>query len=194
MRQQPQNFVNIGDAEGLSPFIASSPSVLPRPRVSFRYHRHALHEIAYRLRRRSDPAAAGRNVGHDPRLRAQHRAGADGDVVGEADLPSHHDEISHFRAAGNAGLPGDQAVPADADVVRDLHQIVDLGALADDGVAGRAAVDRGVGADLDVILNDDPAGLRNFLMASRRRQIAEAVLADARAGMDDHAIADQGMQ
>ena len=80
------------------------------------------------------------------------------------------------------------------DVVRDLHQIVDLGALADDGVAGRAAIDRGVGADLDVVLNDDSPGLRNFLVAARRRQIAEAVLADARAGMDDHAVADQRVE
>ena len=79
-------------------------------------------------------------------------------------------------------------------VVCDLDEIVDLGALADDGVAGRAAVDRRIGADFDVVLNDDAPGLRDFLMSLRTRQIAEAVLADASAGMDDHAVADQSVQ
>ena len=77
---------------------------------------------------------------------------------------------------------------------RDLHQIVDLGALADDGVADRAAVDRGVGADLDVVLDDDAADLRHLRDArAAPGTIAEAVLADARAGMDDDAVADQRM-
>ncbi len=57
-----------------------------------------------------------------------------------------------------------------------------------------AAIDRRVGADLDIVLDDDAAGLRNLLMALRTWQIAETVLADAGAGMDDHAIADQRMQ
>ena len=43
--------------------------------------------------------------------------------------------------------------PADLHVVPDLHQIVDAGAGADDGVFQRAAVDGGVGADLDVVLD-----------------------------------------
>ena len=115
-------------------------------------------------------------------------------MIGDADFAAQHHEISQPRAARNADLPGDHAVPADDDVVRDLHKIVDLGALADDGVAGRAAVDRDVGADFHVVLNDDAADLRDFPMALRRRQIAEPVLADAGAGMDDHAVADQRVQ
>ncbi len=70
-----------------------------------------------------------------------------------------------------------QAMPADRAVVSDLDEIVDLGALADDRIAGRAAVDRGVGADFDVVLNDDAPGLRNFLMAS-------AAMADSRSRPD----------
>ena len=49
-----------------------------------------------------------------------------------------------------------------ADVVRDLHQIVDLGAFADDGITGRAAVDRGIGADFHVVLDDDPPASAEF--------------------------------
>ena len=62
------------------------------------------------------------------------------------------------------------AVPPDLHIVADLHQIIDLGALADHRVAQRAAVDRGAGADLDIVLNDDPAQLRNFDMAGRAKR------------------------
>ena len=77
------------------------------------------------------------------------------------------------------------------DVVADLDEIVDLGALADHRVAAGAAVDRRVGADLDVVLDDDPADLRHLEVAARAHGEAEAVLADAHAGMDDDAVADQ---
>ena len=75
---------------------------------------------------------------------------------------------------------------------RDLHEIVDLGALADHGVADRAAVDRGVGADLDVVLDDDAPDLRD-LADGRSRPCTKPkpscpMLA---AGMHDHAVADQ---
>ena len=48
--------------------------------------------------------------------------------------------------------------------------------------------------DFDVVLDDDAARLRDFLMALRTGQIAKAVLTDARARIDDDAIANQGMQ
>ena len=57
-------------------------------------------------------------------------------------------------------LRHDDAMAPDRHVVADLDQIVDLGALADHGVADRAAVDGGAGADLDVVLDDDPADLQ----------------------------------
>ena len=85
-------------------------------------------------------------------------------------------------------------MPADRTVVSDLDQIVDFGAFADDRVARGAPIDRRIGADFDVVLNDGPPRLRDFLVTLRRRQIAEAVLADACAGMDDHPVADQSVQ
>ena len=109
------------------------------------------------------------------------------------DLTAQHGKISHRHAARYADLGDDQAMPSDRAVVSDLDEIVDLGSLADDRIARRAAVDRGIGADFDVVLNDDAPGLRDLLMASRRRQITETVLADANAGMDDNAVADQGV-
>ena len=80
---------------------------------------------------------------------------------------------------------------ANHDVVADLHEIVDLRALADHGVAVRAPIDRHPGADLDVVLNDDAADLRHFEMPPRPEGEPEAVLADMRAGVNDHPVADQ---
>ena len=78
-------------------------------------------------------------------------------------------------------------------IVADLDLIVDFGALADHGVAQAAAIDGGAGADLDVVLDQHPAGLGHLQMALRTEEHeAIAVLADAAAGMDQHIIADQG--
>ena len=85
------------------------------------------------------------------------------------------------------------AVPADLAVVSDLAKIIDLARFADHGVPDAAAVDRHAGADLDVVLDDDAAGLRNLLLRGIFG-VAETVLADAAAGMDDDAIADQRMR
>ena len=48
------------------------------------------------------------------------------------------------------------------DVVADLHEVVDLGAGADPRLAHRGAVDGGVGADLDVVLDHHRADLRHL--------------------------------
>jgi hypothetical protein len=85
-------------------------------------------------------------------------------MVGNAYLAGQHRKISHRHAARNADLGDNQTMPPDRAVVSDLDKIVDLGALADDGVASRAAIDRRIGADLDLILDYDAPGLRNFLM------------------------------
>ena len=136
---------------------------------------------------------AGGNVVHDAAAGRDHRAGPDRDVVGNADPSAHHHVVSDRAAARNAGMRGKHAMPADLDVVRDLDEVVDLGPLPDHGVADGAAVDGGIGADLDVVLDDDAADLRNLAVAAGARQIAEAILPDAHAGMDDDAVADQRM-
>jgi hypothetical protein len=51
---------------------------------------------------------------------------------------------------------------ADDDVVADLDEVVDFGAFADDGFAETGAVERGVGADLDVVVDHDAADLGIF--------------------------------
>jgi len=67
-----------------------------------------------------------------------------------------------------------------------------FGAFADHGIAQAAAVDGGVGAHLDMVLDQDPAGLRHLQMAlGAEENEAIAVLPDAAAGMDQDVVADQ---
>jgi hypothetical protein len=82
-------------------------------------------------------------------------------------------------------------MPADHHVVGNLHQIVDLRAFADHGVAVAATVNGAVGADLDVVLNDDAPGLRHLEMAVGARNEAEAILADPDPGVQHHPVADE---
>src|SRR5271156_3849292 len=137
------------------------------------------------------PAGACWNIRHDTGLGADHRARTNGKMVGDTYLSAKHGEISDLHAASYAGLRRNKAMPPDRAVVCDLDQIVDLGALTDGRIAGGAAVDRRIGSDLDIVLNDHAPRLGNLLVTSWRRQIAKAVLADPGARMDDHAVTDQ---
>src|SRR5262249_42421091 len=116
------------------------------------------------------------------------------DVPDHAGFGAHHDVVAELGRAGDAALGHDDAMPSDHDVVGDLHQVVDLGAVADHRVSERAAVDGGVGADLDVVADDDAADLGPLAPASGAHREAEAVLPDAGAGVNDAAVADDGMR
>ena len=128
---------------------------------------------------------------HHATLRTKLRSSSYGDVIGNADFAAKHDEVTQYGAPRYTDLPGNQAVSSDAHVVCYLHEVVDLSAFADNGITGRTAVDGGVGAYFYVVLDDDPPALRNLQVAGGRWEIAEAVLTNTRAGMDDDAIADQ---
>src|SRR5262249_1565365 len=75
-------------------------------------------------------------------------------------------------------------------VVADLHEVVDLGPAADDGLAEGGPVDRGVGADLDVVLDADDPDLRDLAVAAAVPDVPEAVRTDDRAGVEDAAVPD----
>src|SRR5690606_15527475 len=91
------------------------------------------------------------------------------------------------------GLGGQRGVAADLDIVRDLDQIVQFSAAADHGLAQGGAIDGGVGADLDVVLDHHHAQLRNFVIAAVAKGKAKAVGADHSAAMDDDPIADAAL-
>ena len=77
---------------------------------------------------------------------------------------------------------------ADHDVVPDLDEIVDFCATADFCVAQGAPVDGAVGADLNIVLDDYSADLRNLAVVVLIENVAEPVRADHRAGVDADAL------
>ena len=81
-------------------------------------------------------------------------------------------------------------MPAHDHVVRHMDEVVDLRAFANDGGAERAAVNGGIGADLDVVVDDDIAELKHFPVAALVQHVTEAVRADDGAGMDGDAMAE----
>ena len=93
-------------------------------------------------------------------------------------------------AAGDADLGGHQHVAADADAMPDLHQVVQLGPGTDARLAHRRPVHRGVGAELDVVLDDHRRHLRNLLVrAIATPDEAIAVTADDHAVLQDDPVA-----
>src|SRR5581483_9266723 len=119
------------------------------------------------------------------------RALADSDVIVDAHSGAKHHEIPEGHAAGNPSLRHKNAMATDFNIVSDLHQVVDLCSLPDNGVADRAAVDGGAGADFDIVLDNHPSDLRHLDMDRTPHDVAESVLADAAAGVNDDAVADE---
>ena len=79
---------------------------------------------------------------------------------------------------------------ADMHVVRHLYLVVELHTLLDHGVVQRAAVDGGIGADLDMIADDHTADLLNLQPPACIHRKAETVGTDHRAGMHDDMSSD----
>src|ERR1700686_111100 len=129
------------------------------------------------------PAPAGRNVVLDRTHRRDLGAVADMEMIVDSHLGAQRHIVADRQAAREPDLGREQAMPADGHIVTDLDLIVDFGAFADHGIAPTAAghggalaepgtaqpaaVDGGARADLDVVLDQPPAGLRHFQMALR---------------------------
>src|SRR5260221_10552105 len=144
-------------------------------------------------RRKAADRLARRDIAKDAAMRRHPRSLAQCQVTGQAALPTDHDEIVELGAARDANLRDDHATPANNDVVPDLHQIINHRAVADHRVEPGTAVDRGIGADLDIVADDDAAELRHPDMTAGIRREAEAFLSDTRPRQDAHPIADQAV-
>jgi len=73
---------------------------------------------------------------------------------------------------------------ADYNVVRDLNEIVDLHATSDDRFTEGRPIHCGIGADFNVILDDDDPRLWNLDPLLARTRITEAVAADYNTGVE----------
>src|SRR5579875_413823 len=169
-----------------------STLVIPLLRQAPQGGGHAM-EFAHREGGRPEHRLARGHVTHDSGLGADLGARADIEMTDETALTADHHEVAQPGAAGNSCLRDEHALAPDPDVVPDLHEIINHRARADDGVGAGAAVDGGVGADLDVVADDHPAELRHLDEGFLIGREAEAVLAEPRAGIDAHTVAYQAV-
>jgi hypothetical protein len=95
-------------------------------------------------------------------------------------------------AAGDAGLRGDDHVRPYAHVVADVNEVVEFRAVGDACFFECAAINGGIGADLDIVFNEQRALLRELRIRAgfRIAHVAEAVGAEHTAGVNDHTIAE----
>ena len=114
------------------------------------------------------------------------------DVPGGAGLSGQRHMMPHGHAPGNPGLGSDQTVFADYIVMGNMHKIIDFGAPLHDGAPSGRPVDRGIGADFHIVLNNDIADLRHLQVFAVNGDKTEAVATQHGAALDDHPVAQNG--
>ena len=72
-----------------------------------------------------------------------------------------------------------------------LHLIINLGSRANYGITHRSAINRRIGSNFDIVLDDHTPQLRRFKVAFRGRREAETILAQSRPRMNDDPVADK---
>src|SRR2546427_5558517 len=150
-------------------------------------------ELAVRPRRIAEQRGVAGNIAEMPGLDEQPRAASDRELIRDARLTGDDHVILHPHAAGDPRLGHDQASRANPHVVRDVDQVIDLRPRSDHRIVHAAAIDAGVGPDLDVIPDEAATHVRNLpvLLAVLAGDIAEAVAPQHRAPVHDHAFAER---
>ena len=98
-------------------------------------------------------------VRQDAGLSAQQGACLNRHMIANADLTADYAAVADLRASRNPRLRRNHDVGSHNVVMANVHQVVQLGAGADNRLVQRAAVDGAVGADLDVVADDQLADL-----------------------------------
>src|SRR5690606_26353928 len=116
-------------------------------------------------------------------------------VIADLDMEDHPYSAGDHAVAADAGTAGNAdagrhgGVVADLDVVGDLDLVIELDAVADHGVAECATVDRGVGANLDIVADQYAAYLGDLVPLTLGAGKTEPFPAHHGAGLDDCALA-----
>jgi len=117
---------------------------------------------------------------------------SDREVIGDPDMPREDDVIADARAARDADSGHDQAAFADPDVVSHLHQVIELGAAPDDSVVDAAPIDARMGSDLNLVLEDAVADVRDPNVFLSIPQVTEALSTQYGPGLEHDPMSDPG--
>src|SRR3546814_2106143 len=110
-------------------------------------------------------------------------------MVGDRPMPQHHRRatkgavFANHRTASPADATGHRCMRAYMTVVPDLNLIIQLDAILDDGVCQCTAINRRIGANLDIITDRNCASLRNLDPLARLTGKTEAIGAYHSPGM-----------
>ena len=108
-------------------------------------------------------------------------------------LPPQRDMLADVCRSGHSDQTGEHAVRADGGAVADENEVAELGPGCDSSFAEGCAVDRTVGADLDIVVDHGSANLRDFYPFLVDRRIAQAILPDDGTGVNRDATSDDGL-
>src|SRR5690606_30519796 len=117
--------------------------------------------LAVRARRVTRPGLARRYVAEDAGLRSEPRPGPYGMMSAHSHLSGEDAAVADLHRSRDPHLCHDQTEPSDAHVVRYVHQVVYLRSRAHHGVVHAPPVERRVGTNLHIVLDDAAAHVWN---------------------------------
>jgi len=108
----------------------------------------------------------------------------------QTSLPSQYHIVLDHSAPGQTRLCHDQTAFTYPHVVGNLYQVVDFGTLPDHSITQATTIDRRIGADLNVGLDDTATDVSNWLVTSGLGDKRITRCSNSGSGFDDHAISD----
>src|SRR5215831_502038 len=114
-------------------------------------------------------------------------------MASEPPLPTDHDEVIKPCASRNAHLTGKNATPAEHNVVPNLNKIINHRAGSDHRIVPRSPIDRRIGANIDVVTDQNAPQLGDFNRAVLVGSEPEPVLANPHTWVHDNAGPDQAV-
>jgi hypothetical protein len=91
--------------------------------------------------------------------------------------------LTYISTTGNTYTGCYRGMSTNPDVVRHLDQVIQLATLFNNGVVEGAPVDRGIGANIDIVLKDHRSNMRDFLPALLVEHQAKPVRPEYHAGL-----------
>ena len=107
-----------------------------------------------------------------------------------ADLSPDHAMVAQLRRTGNTRLRYNQAMWTDLGTVANSNRVTDFAAFTDNRIVQCAAFNDAVGANLDIILQNDNPDLRDLVMFAFMCGKTKAVLSDRRIRLNNHSVTD----
>ena len=130
-----------------------------------------------------------RNVAGNKGLRRNLHIAADSQVIEDAALTAHDHVVPPRRRTPDPTLCDYDTILPDIDIVPDLNKIIDFRAAADACDTAASPVDGTVGADFNIVFDNDRSNLRNLAVFAAALEVAEAVRSDRGVGMNQDPIA-----